>query len=392
MTTFKKMLPGRNSRNAPPAALAAVALLLCLPAASGPILAQGRAEMEARRGSILARDAGEALDGLTAAPDSKAAIEKFLAVFQRAARRDPSQAAPGDYTVLIDTYAKARELSLEGRPEFLRSFMMAAIGPYGDTAEGEEWLNEILWENLQMDPHASLAMLAEFDTSDQARLMETVYTAPIHDGFDFRGILERLRDVDPLMGMDKEARGIRVTCWEASTRFRYDRHLGSAVPLDAEQACLSIPAGDIPAGVSVRLIDPWSGRALSAAIEKVTRGFCLLSPSSRIPLGDPEDAHYVARFTEGVPNPPDIYIALVAGPADLDKGEEDLRADLDRKEPDESFRACTSTEGMHLAVWSGEPLAGERRWHRYQPLGFEVEPWEGSCAEGDYPPSPSPSP
>jgi len=37
------------------------------------------------------------------------------------------------------------------------------------------------------------------------------------------------------------------------------------------------------------------------------------------------------------------------------------------------FRTCTSGEGMHLTMWSGAPLTGERVWHRYHYLGYDVE-------------------
>jgi hypothetical protein len=39
----------------------------------------------------------------------------------------------------------------------------------------------------------------------------------------------------------------------------------------------------------------------------------------------------------------------------------------------ESFRLCTSNEGLHLTVWAGEPLKSKRLWHEYYYLGFDVE-------------------
>ncbi|HEX9108921.1 MAG TPA: hypothetical protein VF832_16860, partial [Longimicrobiales bacterium] len=46
----------------------------------------------------------------------------------------------------------------------------------------------------------------------------------------------------------------------------------------------------------------------------------------------------------------------------------------------ERFRACTSMEGVHLTIWSGPPLRGRLRWHRYFYLGYDVEP---SCTAAD---------
>ncbi len=52
------------------------------------------------------------------------------------------------------------------------------------------------------------------------------------------------------------------------------------------------------------------------------------------------------------------------------------RADLAGDGVPERFRACTSSEGVHLTIWSGERL----RWHRYFYLGYDVEP---SCTGAD---------
>jgi len=44
-------------------------------------------------------------------------------------------------------------------------------------------------------------------------------------------------------------------------------------------------------------------------------------------------------------------------------------------------RGCTSSEGLHLTLWSGEPLKGKRLWHMYYYLGYDVEP---TCQPADY--------
>ena len=46
-----------------------------------------------------------------------------------------------------------------------------------------------------------------------------------------------------------------------------------------------------------------------------------------------------------------------------------------------TFRACTSSEGVHLTVWSGKPLKGKRVWHAYHALGYDVE---ANCTPKDY--------
>lgn len=55
--------------------------------------------------------------------------------------------------------------------------------------------------------------------------------------------------------------------------------------------------------------------------------------------------------------------------------------DLDNDGRREYFRKCTSNEGVHLTVWSGQPLRGKRRWHFYYYLGYDVIP---SCKKKDF--------
>jgi hypothetical protein len=57
------------------------------------------------------------------------------------------------------------------------------------------------------------------------------------------------------------------------------------------------------------------------------------------------------------------------------------RTDLDRDGAREDYRACTSSEGVHLTVWAGEALRSRRVWHHYHYLGYDVEP---NCVEADF--------
>jgi hypothetical protein len=53
-------------------------------------------------------------------------------------------------------------------------------------------------------------------------------------------------------------------------------------------------------------------------------------------------------------------------------------ADMDEDGKTERFSLCTSNEGLHLHIWSGEPYIGIRLWHAYYYLGYEVMP---NCPE-----------
>ena len=54
--------------------------------------------------------------------------------------------------------------------------------------------------------------------------------------------------------------------------------------------------------------------------------------------------------------------------------------DLDGDGSPERFASCTSTEGVHLTVWSGPVGESARLWHTYVYLGFDTEP---TCTEAE---------
>ena len=64
---------------------------------------------------------------------------------------------------------------------------------------------------------------------------------------------------------------------------------------------------------------------------------------------------------------PAFVIANSARP--LRRTGEGVAADLDGDRQPGHFRACTSSEGLHLTVWKGRPLEGQRKWHYYYYLG-----------------------
>jgi len=78
---------------------------------------------------------------------------------------------------------------------------------------------------------------------------------------------------------------------------------------------------------------------------------------------------------------PGLGIAVIGRPVRLQIRGGVIEGDLDRVPPLESFRACASSEGAHLSVWSGRPLAGRRLWHVYYYLGYDTAL---DCTPGDY--------
>jgi len=66
-----------------------------------------------------------------------------------------------------------------------------------------------------------------------------------------------------------------------------------------------------------------------------------------------------------------IAVTGDVGEATIENGR--ARLDLDGDGQPETFRQCSSAEGLHLTVWSGEPLSGPQDWHRYVYLGMDLE-------------------
>jgi hypothetical protein len=58
----------------------------------------------------------------------------------------------------------------------------------------------------------------------------------------------------------------------------------------------------------------------------------------------------------------------------------EAKVDLDADKMKESFKACTSSEGVHLTVWTGEPQKGIRRWHAYYYVDYDTE---ATCTAGE---------
>lgn len=72
---------------------------------------------------------------------------------------------------------------------------------------------------------------------------------------------------------------------------------------------------------------------------------------------------------------PERGIGIVAD-VSVEPSPEGLLFDLDDDHARERFTICTSREGIHANVWSGD----EKRWNAYQYLGYDVEP---SCTPAE---------
>lgn len=156
------------------------------------------------------------LDSLTARPESTRLRRRFLQLFrtvfvEEVGDADPGlEAVPGLVLTRVDQFAQA------GDSAFLDALMGAALGWYGRTAEGGEWLNEILWENLVVNAQLTVTRLDRLPANVRGQLVERVYTRPVHDGFDFAAVVTQLESATVPASMEADVRRILVVARELS--------------------------------------------------------------------------------------------------------------------------------------------------------------------------------
>ena len=154
--------------------------------------------------------------------------------------------------------------------------------------------------------------------------------------------------------------------------FSYEDRLAIAVA-GSDKVCVSAKGSLFKPGDELRLLDPGTQKSWPAVVEPVAEP---CEPSvSDVPL------RAVRVRATGEQPAPFIGIAVLgprASSFEVTNGV--LTADLDGDGQREFFRSCTSVEGVHLTVWSGAPLTGQRRWHAYHYVGYDMVP---SCTPAD---------
>lgn len=83
---------------------------------------------------------------------------------------------------------QADRLARRGCTACLQAIMQASFGAFGHTSEGGEWIDEILWAILQDHTQLTLNALAKLPNPERRKLVDTVYTQPIHDDYNFAKI------------------------------------------------------------------------------------------------------------------------------------------------------------------------------------------------------------
>ena len=166
----------------------------------------------------------------------------------------------------------------------------------------------------------------------------------------------------------------------AGLRIDPARDIGIARVAPGGVGCLTLPRHGLPSGTRILLIalpaatSDGRTRLMEAEILEAAADDTRCEDEA----GGSDESRYRLQLTDSAAYGPFFALhgprdALVMTPATAsivsDSGDPAI------------FRVCTSMEGLHMTLWEGAPLSGRRLFHRYVPLGMDVEP---SCAEADW--------
>ena len=158
-------------------------------------------------------------------------------------------------------------------------------------------------------------------------------------------------------------------CQTRPTRpsFDYASNIGLAVEAGGYR-CLSIPNATLAVGQRLQLI--------SATSTPVIAGAEVLGPANdackSVDQDRPGMTRYAFNVVQGTLASGAPAFAIANFGKTLTTTDDGISADLDQNGKQEFLRSCTSAEGVHLTIWGGKPLAGERKWHDYYALGYDV--------------------
>lgn len=157
--------------------------------------------------------------------------------------------------------------------------------------------------------------------------------------------------------------------------FDYASRVGVAVQ-KSNRACLEIANARLQAGQRIPFVN--STQPQNVGEIEITGAASEACPSADHKVDGM--AGYQFKVVKGEMEPAAPAFAFPGFNGSFSKSATGVSSDLDGDGNDESFRSCLSTEGVHLTIWTGRPLEGQRRWHYYYYLGYDVEP---NCTEAE---------
>ena len=139
--------------------------------------------------------------------------------------------------------------------------------------------------------------------------------------------------------------------------------------------CVAMPGAALPPGSPIALVTLNEPQEVHRAV--VTRA---VPDCEGMAPHDMRGPYYRLAPEAGGGRLPGLSVAILGRPSVLVVAGE-VRLDLGNGRLEARVRSCTSSEGLHLTLWSGVPLKSTRLWHAYWYLGMDVEP---DCQPGDY--------
>lgn len=139
----------------------------------------------------------------------------------------------------------------------------------------------------------------------------------------------------------------------------------------AGRACLSIANARLARGTSVTLVvvPPRTPPIVTIETERGVVGDALSAPCSSA-SDEPHHAFYRVTREDGSGVPRGhVYVAIVGAVA-VRAVVGRVTTDLGRAGSVYELDACASRDGVHFAIRT----AGQRRWHRYHYVGYDLEP------------------
>jgi hypothetical protein len=153
--------------------------------------------------------------------------------------------------------------------------------------------------------------------------------------------------------------------------FDFATQLGVVSIAEGKPPCLDITNKTLTNGEKITLVKTTKPQSIAQAeIVKRLDGNCPVRASE----DDPKESHYQLKLLKGSFDTSAIAFAIAKPVRSFVLKNGLVNVDLDGDGRTEYFRECTSSEGLHLSVWTGRLLNGQRRWHYYYYLGYDVEP------------------
>ena len=145
---------------------------------------------------------------------------------------------------------------------------------------------------------------------------------------------------------------------------------------DSGQYCLALPGAPLGAGSPVTVVTVAERQRLHRLVTVQTVSGCPGMAKQQ----DTPGPYYLLASETGSAQPRGPGVGVAGRLAVRVVGRE-FRLRLTDRIREARVRSCTSSEGLHLTVWSGVPLKTRRLWHAYWYLGYDVKP---NCRPADY--------